>query len=94
MSFNYDRLDPGIRDTVRLLREAGFETTDSGDGVSKPPLPGVIPFPHVVVATVPDRLVPDANRCASVLGMNWTVEGTYLPATNTAYLFVRTEVPR
>ena len=28
-------LDPGIRNVVALIRGAGFETTDSGDGVSK-----------------------------------------------------------
>lgn len=31
----YGGLDPGIRETVRTLREAGFDTTDSGDGESK-----------------------------------------------------------
>jgi hypothetical protein len=32
---DYETLDPGIRETVRLLRKWGFQTTDSGDGVSK-----------------------------------------------------------
>lgn len=30
-----DALDPGIRDLVIALNDAGFRTTDSGDGVSK-----------------------------------------------------------
>jgi len=34
-AFNYDLLDPGIRETVRRLRAWGFVTTDSGDGVTK-----------------------------------------------------------
>ncbi len=34
---DYDKLDPGIRETVRWLRGLGFNTTDSGDGVSKRP---------------------------------------------------------
>ena len=32
---DYGELDPGIRETVRRLNEEGFETCDSGDGVSK-----------------------------------------------------------
>ena len=31
-----EALDPGIRRLVTLLRAHGFETTDSGDGVTKP----------------------------------------------------------
>ena len=47
----YGYLDPGIREVVRLLRGWGFNTTDSGDGVSKlkrdPDMEGVLPVPHV-----------------------------------------------
>ena len=32
---DYTELDPGIRKLVRLLRDNGFETTDSGDGAFK-----------------------------------------------------------
>ena len=31
-NFDYDALNPGIRATVRWMRERGFNTTDSGDG--------------------------------------------------------------
>lgn len=31
-TFDYDSLNPGVRKLVRLLNEAGFATTDSGDG--------------------------------------------------------------
>jgi hypothetical protein len=34
-AFNRDSLDPGIRLLVCWLRARGFETTDSGDGISK-----------------------------------------------------------
>lgn len=53
---DYSTLDPGIREVVRLLREAGHETTDSGDGVSK----GAdgLPRAHVVIRVDrPDLLV-------------------------------------
>ena len=51
---NYAELDPGIRRVVAMLRHFGFETTDSGDGVTKFKDPSwdpdeLIPFPHVVV---------------------------------------------
>ncbi len=32
---DYALIDPGIRETVRRLRDAGFNTSDSGDGQSK-----------------------------------------------------------
>jgi hypothetical protein len=44
----YSALDPGIREVVRLLRGWGFDTTDSGDGVTKPlDFEGVLRIPHV-----------------------------------------------
>ncbi len=62
-----NELDPGIRRTVAFLREHGFDTTDSGDGVSKfqPDSRWYVPddpeawsqAPHVVIRTTPDALV-------------------------------------
>jgi hypothetical protein len=46
---DYDALDPGIRETVRWLRRLGWETTDSGDGVSKESDALWCPWPHVHV---------------------------------------------
>ena len=46
--FNPADLDPGIRDLVVYLRSCGFETTDSGDGVSKPDDERVFQVPHIV----------------------------------------------
>ncbi len=52
--FDYDQLDPGIRQTVRLIHEFGFETTDSGDGITKiGVMECALPFAHVVIK-VPD----------------------------------------
>lgn len=52
-------LDPGIRDVVAALWDQGIETTDSGDGVSKPPPGIVLPFQHVAIAPngEPDALM-------------------------------------
>lgn len=35
VEIDYSELDPGICYVVQWLREAGFNTSDSGDGVSK-----------------------------------------------------------
>lgn len=89
-SFSYEELDPGIRDVVKLFRDAGFNTTDSGDGVSKAPGPHVLPFKHVVAEVSSVSLVAEANRMLQLLkdtGMNdWQVEATYIPNEDLAFL--------
>jgi hypothetical protein len=65
---NYDELDPGVQGTVWLLRRAGFETVDSGDGASKDPeYEDTLPFPHVHMLSTPSELVRDADRLKAVL---------------------------
>jgi hypothetical protein len=62
---NIDELDPGIRRVVRWLREHGFETTDSGDGVSKWSLiqdGEALDFPHVFMVVRPEEMVAEARR--------------------------------
>lgn len=90
---DYAALDPGIREIVRRVNDAGFETTDSGDGVSKPAdwyaIGEAIPFPHVVAATTPGLMVPAAERLAAVLGPEWNVEAVYQTLTKSAHLFAR-----
>jgi len=53
VTIDYDEIDPGIRDVVRRLREAGYNTTDSGDGVTKFAEGGeamdcALPYAHVL----------------------------------------------
>jgi len=94
----YAALDPGIRDVVRLLNDNGFETTDSGDGVSKPAAGIVFPFPHVAAVTTPGTMVADAERCAALLGPEWIVEASYATraqqSEGTALIFARQERAR
>lgn len=71
---NYDQIDPGIRETVRKLNEAGFVTTDSGDGVhkfspdfsyengNKPDGHEVLDYPHVVIQVELDNMVSETDR--------------------------------
>lgn len=91
---DYGELDPGIRDTVRLLRDAGFDTTDSGDGVSKPQdwydSGEAMPFPHVAAAAAPEVLLREAHRMQAVLGDGWTVEASFTTHDGSAILLART----
>jgi hypothetical protein len=62
-TFDYTKLDPGIRETVRLVHEMGFRTTDSGDGVTKlADMECALDFPHVVIAASKTSLVKDAEK--------------------------------
>lgn len=84
---DYSELDPGIRDVVRVMREAGFDTTDSGDGVSKPKDDMcVLEYPHVFAVTEPARMVPEADRLAALLGPEWDVDVSYSPRSGKAFL--------
>jgi hypothetical protein len=83
---NYSNLDPGIRDVVRLLRERGFNTTDSGDGVSKVakhgPMDGVLPFPHVVALLDEETMISETKRLGRLaleIGSEWHVEMSWSP---------------
>lgn len=47
---DFEGYDQGVKKLVRLLRSKGFNTTDSGDGVSKPKEERVLDFPHVFMS--------------------------------------------
>lgn len=89
---DYDHIDPGVRAHVRALNDAGFETTDSGDGSKSGWMEGAVEWPHVVCVVEPGALVADAHRCAEVLalppfGAGWTVEASYSPHDGVAMLY-------
>ena len=83
---DYSKLDPGIRDVVRVLRKAWFQTTDSGDGVSKPPEERTVEGPHVFITVPPKMLLSESHRLMNLLGSGWRVEATYSPADGVALL--------
>ena len=82
-----DECDPGIRDTVKLLREAGFKTCDSGDGSKVDWMEGALPYPHVVATTTQEKFFAEVDRMASVLGDPWIVEGSYSSVDGVCVLF-------
>lgn len=83
---DYATLDHGIRDVVRGLVALGYDTTDSGDGVSKTGMGCALPYRHVV-AMVPSTVVrlSDAARFAEnmrrdierITATEWMVEVGY-----------------
>jgi len=68
VTIDLSSIDPGIRRLVALLRAHGFETTDSGDGVTKPADERALDIPHVF-SVVADRhqLIAEADRLVAVL---------------------------
>jgi len=98
---NYDELDPGIRKTVRWLNELGFETTDSGDGITKLeagwPEDELIACPHVVIKVPPQMLVRAARNlkthleyagfCVEPTGYsNISIQASYDPTDDSAII--------
>lgn len=67
LMFNYDQIDAGVRDVVRLLREAGFNTRDSGDGSKAATMACALDYPHVFMVIDPDDALAEAKRCWHVL---------------------------
>ena len=64
---DYEQLDPGIRATVRWLREHGFETVDSGDGSKAAHMECALDVPNVFIRVAPEKLVAEADRLRDLL---------------------------
>jgi hypothetical protein len=95
--FTYSELDPGIRETVRRLNDLGFETTDSGDGVSKPDMECAQSVPNVAITckgkdmcVIADRLMREVTRGGFSVEPVGTgkvfIQATYDPADGTAVI--------
>lgn len=83
---DYTTLDHGIRDVVRGLVALGYDTTDSGDGVSKADMGCALPYRHVVAMLPPPVVrLSEAARFAEnmrrdierITGTEWLVEVGY-----------------
>ena len=82
-----EECDPGIREVVRKLVGFGYETIDSGDGVSKPDdwyASGYArDHAHVVVKTTVGRMVQDTETLFCInrelFGGRFNVDLTYSP---------------
>ena len=87
-------LTPGIRKTVLWLRENGFETTDSGDGITnvEAGMECALDIPHVIMTVTPLTLVTRARDLCLLVekrgievrpGM---IQSSYDPADGSAVL--------
>jgi hypothetical protein len=94
-------LDPGIGRLVRWLQRHGFNTTDSGDGVTKTEAIAAgeaLAEPHVFMTCNPGVLVIEAERLAQLVreqglpvvqpgaGLGAHVNGSYEPVSGVAVL--------
>lgn len=63
------KLDPGIRKVVMWMRGHGFETTDSGDGITKLDAGDfeALDEPHVFVKVEFDEMVAESKRLLGLL---------------------------
>lgn len=69
-NFDYNKLDAGIRETVRLLRGRGFSTTDSGDGTKAEAMDCAVGFPMIAMRVdKPEYLVGEADRLHRILSI-------------------------
>lgn len=94
---DYEELDEGIRHVVRYLRGVGYDTTDSGDGLSKFAAGTndecTLRVPHVVVRLDRShkRPIETARRLRDVLvgefGKGWEVQASYDTKDGEALLF-------
>src|SRR5690242_4461705 len=92
----FDALDPGIRYTVRWLRDHNFDTTDSGDGVTKLAAgltvdDGVLDVPHVFMQVEPRAMIDESARLRMLLrthglGGGGRIEASYNPDDGVAIL--------
>lgn len=98
-SLDYTTLNPGIRKVVQFLRENGFDTCDSGDGVTHEHACDLDrPYVHILVQE-PAKLVAEADRLTELLSQHGiklepqdeevtarSVEASYWPASQTAVM--------
>jgi hypothetical protein len=75
--FDYNALNPGIRETVKWLRERSYDTQDSGDGATRQ-FECDQPVPYVHIKAEPKWLVKEADRLRSDL----YAEGIVVQAMN------------
>ncbi len=90
-------LDPGVVRLVTGLRSEGFQTTDSGDGVSKPADARAMDVPHVFIrCDSVEHGISEARRLLLVLmdaGLNverdgWDVQLSWSPLNNVAVVLL------
>lgn len=74
-------LDPGVAETVLILWGEGFQTFDSGDGVSKPKCVRSYDFPHILIRSTREDIFADVDSLTGLMAARgfpgWRVQGIY-----------------
>jgi hypothetical protein len=87
VTVNLQDLDPGVRQDVLNLNLAGFQTTDSGDGVSKPANLRAFNIPHIVIIPAErSDFKREADHARAILGPGWDVEVSWSTRDRTTFL--------
>lgn len=86
-----EQLDPGIADVVIMLRNLGFNPTDSGDGRSKPDDQRDFDVKHVACSVEEPKMFEEARRLHQVLGVGWKVEASYDPSAGGSCILLATK---
>jgi len=80
---NLNMIDPGVRELVRLLRAAGFNTCDSGDGSKAKDMECAVPYPMVAIQVEKKYFFQELDRLGAFMARqgypDWTVEGNASP---------------
>jgi hypothetical protein len=98
-AIDYSELDPGVRELVRILREHDFDTSDSGDGVTKlaagwtPEKDSVLEVPHVhIPLDYAELMIRESHRLRDLLNnlgilvSEGMIQTTYDPHSEIAIL--------
>lgn len=93
---DYSALCPGIAGTVRWLRERGFDTTDSGDGVSNAGMECALPMPNVAMVVPSEIMLTECDRLYRAVvdagitpdGDSVNVEASYSPVDGVGMLLL------
>lgn len=96
MELDVSQLDEGIRDLVVLLRENGFETTDSGDGSKAMDMDCAVDVPHVYMKGDLETAKAESTRLMKLLeshsvlfdGEVTSIEVSYSPVDDICMLAV------
>lgn len=71
--FDYSKICPGVRDLVRRLRAAGFDTCDSGDGSHHAAgMECAREYPHVTMIVAPESAMAETRRLRDLV-RSWGV---------------------
>ena len=94
---NFREINPGICKLVAMLQDHGFDTCDSGDGITNPQLKidGAMEIPNVFMTVPPAAIVSESKRLLDLLCSRVdfesessvaSIEASYSPLDDTAVI--------